>query len=108
MKKAKRYFRFLKMVVYVVLPIVLLVLPASFFDHGKSLCLSSLLFDVECPGCGSVRAFMHLIHFEFKAAYSYNMLSFITFPIIAFLWAKEFVKEFKYFTRKKMPAQQTA
>jgi hypothetical protein len=34
----------------------------------------------------------HLIHFDFKSAYSFNPLSFIVFPILIFLWIKEVIR----------------
>lgn len=60
--------------------IVLLILPANYFDEGDSICVSVVLFDVECYGCGLTRAIQHLIHFEFQEAWEYNKLAFIIFP----------------------------
>ena len=74
---------------------VLLILPADFFDHGQSVCLSLLLFDTKCYGCGMTRAKQHLIHLDFAIAYSYNKLSFIVLPILIFLWIREFLRRFK-------------
>ncbi len=70
------------------LPLVLVCLPASFFDHGQSLCLSVLLLHKECMACGLTRAVQHLIHFEFEAAWHFNKLVVVVFPILAFLWLK--------------------
>ena len=64
---------------------VLLILPATFFDSGQSICVSMLLFNKECYGCGMTRAIQHLIHFDFKSAYDYNKLSFIVFPMFVYL-----------------------
>jgi hypothetical protein len=70
------------------MPIVLWLLPASFFDHGQSLCLSVLLFDQECFGCGITRAIQHAIHFDFYTAWNYNKLVVIVAPILVFVWLK--------------------
>jgi hypothetical protein len=70
------------------MPIVLWLLPASFFDHGQSLCLSVLLFDKECYGCGITRAIQHAIHFDFQTAWNYNKLVVIVAPILFFVWLK--------------------
>jgi hypothetical protein len=70
------------------MPIVLWLLPASFFDHGQSLCLSVLLFDQECFGCGITRAIQHAIHFDFYTAWNYNKLVVIVAPILFFVWLK--------------------
>jgi hypothetical protein len=53
-----------------VLPIVLWVLPASFFDKGQSLCLSVLLLDKTCYGCGITRAVQHCMHGDFLIGYA--------------------------------------
>lgn len=68
-----------------VLTIVLLVLPGNYFDDGHSKCISVLLFDKQCYGCGLTRATQHLIHFDFKTAYEYNKLAFIVFPLFVVL-----------------------
>lgn len=71
----------------VILPVVFLLLPASFFDNKTSICLSVLLFDQKCYGCGLTRGTMHLINFNFKNAWEYNPLCFITTPLISTIWA---------------------
>ncbi len=68
-----------------VLPIVLLILPSDYFDEGQSVCLSVLLFKMECYACGLTRASMHLIHFEFVDAYFFNPLAFIVVPLLTLL-----------------------
>lgn len=75
--------------------IVLLFLPATFFDEGQSICLSVVLFDMECYGCGMTRAIQHLIHFDYKAAYEFNILSFVVLPLIAYLIIVEVIKTYK-------------
>lgn len=79
----------------VLIPLVLLALPATFFDHGDAVCLSRVLADVECYGCGMTRAIMHLIHLDFAQAWFYNKLSFVVFPLLAFLYGQELFKEVK-------------
>ena len=79
----------------VIVPLVLLALPATYFDHGDAVCLSRILADIECYGCGMTRAFMHLIHLDFAEAWSYNKLSFVVFPLLAFLYGQELFKEIK-------------
>ena len=76
------------------IPIVLIILPKDFFDKGDSYCLSVMLFDIECYGCGMTRAIMHLIHLDYEGAFVFNMLSFIVLPIILFLWGRWLFKDF--------------
>jgi len=81
-----------KLVIMVCLPVALLALPANFFDEGPPLCLSILLLDQECYGCGMTRACQHLIHADIKAAWHFNALSVIVLPILAGLLVEEFLK----------------
>ena len=83
----------------VITPVVLLILPATFFDSGRSICLSQLLLNMECPACGMTRACMHLIHFDLEEAYAYNMMSFVVFPLLAVVWVQWFLKELRLFKR---------
>lgn len=74
---------------------VLLILPADFFDEGQTICISVLLLDKKCYGCGMTRGIQHLIHGEFAAAYNFNKLSFIVFPLAVYLIATEIYKMLK-------------
>lgn len=88
-----------KLAFYVLVPVVLIVLPADYFDGGESLCLSMILFDMECYACGMTRAMMRIIHFDFAGAYFYNAISLVAFPLLAGLWAKWFWDEWKRFRK---------
>ncbi|MFN6091291.1 MAG: DUF2752 domain-containing protein [Bacteroidota bacterium] len=78
-----------------VIPIVLWGLPASFFDKGQSLCLSVLLLDNTCYGCGITRAVQHCIHGEFLIGYQYNPLVVIVLPLLIYIWIKLIIFNFK-------------
>lgn len=70
--------------------LLLLLLPADFFDHhGPTLCLSRLLLGMGCPGCGMTRASMHALHADWTAAWHYNRLVVVVLPLLAWLWGKE-------------------
>ncbi len=77
------------------IPTVLLILPANYIDSGQSICLSVLLFNEKCYSCGMTRAIQHLIHFDFSVAYSYNKASFILFLILTFSWFTEIIHTYK-------------
>jgi len=85
----------LRIFFWIAVPLVLLLLPKTYFNTGTPLCPSMLLLGEECPGCGMTRACMHLIHFDFEEAFNFNLLSFIVFPILAFSWAKWFWADWK-------------
>lgn len=73
---------------FLVAPLVLLLLPADFFDEGPVVCPSRLFLGVECPGCGLTRATQHLVHGEFQVALDYNPLVLITTPVLLWLWVQ--------------------
>lgn len=81
------------------LPFFLLILPVDFFDHGQSVCLSRLLINKECPGCGMTRAVMHMIHFDFAVAWSFNKLVFLVVPLLVPVWLKSVL----YLGNKQLP-----
>ncbi|MBK6622074.1 MAG: DUF2752 domain-containing protein [Saprospirales bacterium] len=91
--KNNRYFLYFKLGFYILVPLVLLLLPAGYFDKGESICLSQVLFQLECYACGMTRATMHLIHLDFTEAFYYNPLAFAVFPLLAFFWARWFWKD---------------
>ncbi|WP_147362933.1 DUF2752 domain-containing protein [Capnocytophaga canis] len=70
------------------IPIVLMFLPADYFDRGQSVCLSKTLAGIECWGCGLTRAIMHFIHFEFEEAWMFNKLVVIVVPLLFVVWIR--------------------
>ncbi|HKK87488.1 MAG TPA: DUF2752 domain-containing protein [Saprospiraceae bacterium] len=77
-------------IVIVIAPVVLIFLPKDYFNTGQSICVSQLLFDLECYACGMTRAVMHMIHFDFQSAWEFNKLAFLVFPLLIPLWLKSF------------------
>ncbi len=72
-------------IVLLLVPIILICLPSDFFDEGQSLCLSVLLFDTECFGCGMTRSIMHLLHLNFRESFYHNPLGILVAIIIGFI-----------------------
>jgi len=83
-------FYIAKAIALAIFPIVLLVLPAAFFDQGPELCLFTRLSGYHCWGCGMTRGCMHLIHLDFASAWEYNGVSFVVLPILCCLLIVEF------------------
>ncbi len=81
-------------VILIGVPVVLFLLPAGYFDNGKSTCLSVVLLDKECIGCGLTRASMHLIHFDLMEAIYYNPLVLIVVPVGIYFWWKAIRQSF--------------
>jgi hypothetical protein len=85
------------------LPIVLMILPADYFDKGQSLCLSVLLFHQKCYACGITRGIQHLIHFDFQTAWQFNKLCVVITPLLIVLLVEELVKNFKKLRKPVKP-----
>lgn len=93
----KYYYTIGLLIFIAITPIILLILPATFFDNGQTICISKIFTDKECYACGITRGIMHLIHLDFEEAYAYNMLSFIVFPLLGVIWVQWFLKEYKIY-----------
>ncbi len=74
--------------VLILVPLILILLPANYFDNGQSLCLSVQLFNKECFGCGITKSIMHLIHLDFRESFYHNPLGIIVSAIIGFIIIK--------------------
>ncbi len=96
-----RVFIVIRLWLYVAIPITLLLLPATYFDNGESLCLSILLLGQECYACGMTRAMMHLIHLDFADAVYFNPISFLVLPLLIYVWAKFFWKDWRTYRGSK-------
>jgi hypothetical protein len=90
----KTVYNNIKKIGVIAVPLVLLLLPSTFFDHGQTVCLSVFLLDMECYGCGITRAIMHLIHGDIQTALYYNKLSVIVLPVLIYGWFDIFQQEF--------------
>ena len=85
----------IKLIIWVSIPFVLWLLPASFFDQGESLCLSQVLLNKECPGCGITRSVQHALHFEVSEAWEYNKLFVVVLPFLFYFWVKVLFQLYK-------------
>ena len=85
-------WHYLVLAIMVIIPIVLILLPADYFDEGRATCLSVMVLGKECFACGMTRAAMHLIHLEWDMALYFNAASFIIFPLLAFGYAWYFIQ----------------
>ena len=90
-----RNFYIAKAIALAMFPLVLLVLPVTFFDSGPEFCLFTRLSGIHCPGCGMTRACMHIIHLDIVPALNYNKLAFVVLPIMCILLAVEFFRTIK-------------
>ncbi|MGC6414937.1 MAG: DUF2752 domain-containing protein [Bacteroidia bacterium] len=96
----KRKLRIIASIFFVVTPLPLMFLPVDFFDQGRSICISKLFINKDCPGCGITRAVQHSIHGEWSTAFNYNKLIVIVGPLLIYLWLIELRNLIKYFKKR--------
>lgn len=89
---------------FIGIPVLLLCIPATFFDTGQSISLFELAGVENYYSKGMTKGVMHLIHLDFEGAWQYNKLSFIVLPLLAFAWVQAFLKNRKRlkFYRQKL------
>ncbi len=73
-----------------------LVLTCAWFyypycQRGPTLCLSRLLFHVNCPGCGLTRGVCFLVHGRWREALRFNLLSPVVLALMAITFKAEAV-----------------
>ena len=97
--KQRSIFSKIYLVFLIVLPLPFFILPANYFDSGESLCMSKVLLQKECFGCGITRAIQHAIHFDFTRAWHYNKLVVLVLPVFILLLLNEIKKSLKKFKK---------
>jgi hypothetical protein len=82
-----KWFNVLWMIGLLAFPLVLWLMPSTFFDNtGFELCPSKAIFNFECFGCGMTRAVMHMHHFEWQDAIFYNYGVVAIYPALVIVW----------------------
>lgn len=79
-----------RLMLVIALGCVALGLLLAFTEPSSGLwprCMIKSVTGLDCPGCGSQRAFHALIHGDIAAAWSYNALIFILAPVVGLLLA---------------------
>jgi hypothetical protein len=84
-----KYVRYLTALILILGAVMILWLPASYFDSGRSLSVFSFFgVDDYIYSTGMTRSIMHLIHLDFKTAWFYNPIGFLVLPLLFLLWLK--------------------
>jgi len=83
------------LILLLLVPLVLAFVPGDYFDTGESICISRLVADIDCPGCGMTRAIQHSLHLEFQEALAYNKLVVVVLPLLIIVWVKEIYRSYK-------------
>lgn len=78
-------------------------LPICSSDFSSfSFCLHRYLFNIDCPGCGIVRALNSIMHFNIIDAYKYNYSVFALFPYLLLEITTPLYKSNKLFVLKHL------
>lgn len=60
----------------------------------NNICLIKRITGKECWNCGMTRAFLSIIHLDFKSAYNYNSKAIIVFPLTVGIYLHSWYKLF--------------
>ncbi len=89
-----------KIGLYLLLPLVFTVVPTSWFESRRPVCLIRNLFGVSCPGCGMTRAISCVFHGQFKRALEYNKLVVVVLLLLCHAWLGTVMAEYKRLCRE--------
>lgn len=74
------------------LPLLVLIGAWILYTFGNPLiCVFYQLTGLYCPGCGSGRASVALLHLDFAAAFGYNLLYMLLLPFIVYYLLKQYI-----------------
>jgi len=76
-------------------PLLLILIPTSWWESRRTLCPIKNLTGRNCPGCGMTRATSSALHGDFKQALRYNRLVVIVLPILAYQWLQTLTREYR-------------
>jgi len=88
-------------------PVALAGIPTAVVEHGPTLCLYRLLFGWECWGCGMTRALSCAFHGQFARAWDCNHLVVIVGPLLAGIWVRCVIRQWRQLRQRRLPAPAT-
>jgi hypothetical protein len=95
-------WRLIKIGTMIIVPILLLVLPKDYFDHGgPQLSLFGQLGMENYYSKGLTRASMHLLHLDFAGAAAYNKLSFVVVPLLIVVYVGTFLQQVRRYRQAR-------
>lgn len=85
----------IKLFIYLIVPILIFMIPVEGIEASPVPCLSRLILQRECIGCGITRACINAIHFNFERAFAYNKLVIIVLPLCIYVYLYTIYKIYK-------------
>lgn len=80
---------------FLIVPVVFFLIPTSWLESRRSICLIYNIFGVRCPGCGMTRAISCAVHGNFKQALRYNWLVVFVLPLLCYAWLRTMWVEYQ-------------
>lgn len=68
--------------------IALIIVPTSFFESTRTVCIFKNVFGTNCPGCGMTRAVSSVFHGDLAGAFRSNRLVAIVLPLLFYVCIK--------------------
>jgi len=93
--KNDKFLTFFEIGILVIAPLLLILIPTTFYENGHSICLFKKLFNSNCLGCGMTRALSCIFHFQIQKSYEFNKLIIIIFPLLSWIYIKHIFYFFK-------------
>lgn len=90
--------------VLIIIPIALRQITLTQLENAPTLCIYKNITGRDCWGCGTSRAIVSILNFEFKQAYEFNKGILVVFPLLVYLWFKRLIINIKViFSTNKLP-----
>lgn len=70
------------------LPLLVLLVPATWIERHPVPCLFTVVLKMRCPGCGMVRAVSCMVHGRPQDALRYNPLVVVVAPLVTIEWLR--------------------
>lgn len=84
----KRNYSYITLTFVAALPLLLCAIPMEWLKEQHTICLFKNLTGSDCIGCGITRAVISAVQCDFAAAFQYNKLIVIVFPLLVYAWIK--------------------
>ncbi len=85
----------LKLVLFLIIPIIFWLINYKSVDNDFSFCLFKNIWGIKCYGCGLSRGISAVLHLKLEEAYKLNRINLISIPIIFIIYIKSLLKLLK-------------
>ena len=69
-------------------PLVVMLAPTDWVRSAPTICLFRNLTGMPCPGCGMGRAVHAVLHADWQAAWAFNPMVVVAFPLLVYAWTQ--------------------